>query len=216
MKLSATRDVLLKPLQAVIGVVERRQTMPILSNVLLVAKQGELSVTATDLEVELVAQANVDVQTGGEITVSGRKLLDICRALPEGSEVSVSVSGEKLHVRSGRSKFALATLPAAEFPSVEDIKDNGEGWEPRAGRKVVVNTSHAARVAVHVAEISGLMAVRILVCGVYRITPPFGRYSLAASAPDMIGLERAVLKWAEETYGDDVLSLAEGDYRSRA
>ena len=122
MKLSATREVLLKPLQAVIGVVERRQTMPILSNVLLVAKNGELAVTATDLEVELVAQANVDVQAGGEITVSGRKLLDICRALPEGSEIAVSVSGEKLHVRSGRAKFALATLPAAEFPSVEDIK----------------------------------------------------------------------------------------------
>ncbi len=122
MKLSAARDVLLKPLQAVIGVVERRQTMPILSNVLLVAKDGELAVTATDLEVELVAQAEVAVADGGEITVSGRKLLDICRALPEGSDIDMSVSGEKLVVRSGRSKFSLATLPAAEFPSVEDIK----------------------------------------------------------------------------------------------
>jgi DNA polymerase-3 subunit beta len=122
MKLSAARDVLLKPLQAVIGVVERRQTMPILSNVLLVAKGSELLVTATDLEVELVAQAEVNVATAGEITVSGRKLLDICRALPEGSEIDISVSGEKLVVRSGRSKFSLATLPAAEFPTVEDIK----------------------------------------------------------------------------------------------
>lgn len=122
MKLSAARDVLLKPLQAVIGVVERRQTMPILSNVLLVAKDGEIAITATDLEVELVAQADVAVEAGGEITVSGRKLLDICRALPEGSEIDISVSGEKLVVRSGRSKFSLATLPAAEFPSVEDIK----------------------------------------------------------------------------------------------
>lgn len=122
MKLSAARDVLLKPLQAVIGVVERRQTMPILSNVLLVAKDNELSVTATDLEVELVAQAEVEVEAGGEITVSGRKLLDICRALPEGSNVDISVSGEKVIVRSGRSKFSLATLPAAEFPTVEDIK----------------------------------------------------------------------------------------------
>ena len=122
MKLSAARDVLLKPLQAVIGVVERRQTMPILSNVLLVARDGRLAVTATDLEVELVAQTDVDVETGGEITVAGRKLLDICRALPEGAEVGVSVSGEKLLVRSGRSKFALATLPAGEFPSIEDIK----------------------------------------------------------------------------------------------
>jgi DNA polymerase-3 subunit beta len=122
MKLNAARDVLLKPLQAVIGVVERRQTMPILSNVLLVAKDNELSVTATDLEVELVAQAEVSVEAAGEITVSGRKLLDICRALPEGSAVAISVSGEKLIVRSGRSKFSLATLPAAEFPTVEDIK----------------------------------------------------------------------------------------------
>lgn len=122
MKLNAARDVLLKPLQAVIGVVERRQTMPILSNVLLVAKGNELAVTATDLEVELVAQAEVSVENAGEITVSGRKLLDICRALPEGSDISISVSGEKVVVKSGRSKFSLATLPAAEFPTVEDIK----------------------------------------------------------------------------------------------
>jgi DNA polymerase-3 subunit beta len=122
MKLSAAREVLLKPLQAVIGVVERRQTMPILSNVLMVAKSGQLSITATDLEVELVAVADVDVESGGEITVSGRKLLDICRALPEGADITVNVSGEKLFVKSGRSKFSLATLPAAEFPTVEDIK----------------------------------------------------------------------------------------------
>jgi DNA polymerase-3 subunit beta len=122
MKLRAARDVLLKPLQAVIGVVERRQTMPILSNVLLVARDGALAITATDLEVELVATAEVGVEVPGEITVSGRKLLDICRALPDGSEINISVAGEKLVVRSGKSKFNLATLPAAEFPSVEDIK----------------------------------------------------------------------------------------------
>jgi DNA polymerase-3 subunit beta len=122
MKFSAAREALLKPLQAVIGVVERRQTMPILSNILLVAKDGQLAVTATDLEVELVAQADVDTEAGGEITVSGRKMLDICRALPEGAVVEVSASGEKLSVRAGRSRFNLATLPAAEFPVVEDIK----------------------------------------------------------------------------------------------
>ncbi len=122
MKFTAAREVLLKPLQAVIGVVERRQTMPILSNVLMIARDGQLSITATDLEVELVAQAEVDAETGGEITVSGRKLLDICKALPEGSEIDISLSGEKLAVRAGRSKFNLATLPAAEFPVVEDIK----------------------------------------------------------------------------------------------
>ena len=122
MKVRAARDVLLKPLQAVIGVVERRQTMPILSNILIVARDDQISVTATDLEVELVAEAAVSVESGGEITVSGRKLLDICRALPEGADVELGVSGEKLIVRSGKSKFSLATLPAAEFPTIEDIK----------------------------------------------------------------------------------------------
>jgi len=136
MKFTAAREALLKPLQAVIGVVERRQTMPILSNVLLIARDGQLSVTATDLEVELVAQADVDTETGGEITVSGRKLLDICRALPEGTEVNISVSGEKLSVKGGRSKFNLATLPSAEFPVVEDIK---------AGQSVAVSQAVMGR-----------------------------------------------------------------------
>lgn len=132
MKLSASREALLKPLQAVIGVVERRQTMPILANVLLAAKDGKLSVTATDLEVELVASTDVDVDSGGEVTVPGRKLLDICRALPEEAEIAISQSGEKLLVRSGRSKFTLTTLPAAEFPTVEDIKAT-EGIEVEQG-----------------------------------------------------------------------------------
>lgn len=121
MKLSAGREALLKPLQAVMGVVERRQTMPILANVLLVARDGELSVTATDLEVELVASAAVDVEAGGEVTVPGRKLLDICRALQENAEINISLGGDKLSIRSGRSKFSLTTLPASEFPTVEDI-----------------------------------------------------------------------------------------------
>lgn len=136
MKFTAAREALLQPLQAVIGVVERRQTMPILSNVLLIAKNGQLSVTATDLEVELVAQVEIDVESDGEITVSGRKLLDICRALPEGCEVKLNLSGEKLGVRAGRSKFNLVTLPAAEFPVVDDIK---------AGQTIKVTQDSLAR-----------------------------------------------------------------------
>ena len=136
MKFTAAREALLKPLQAVIGVVERRQTMPILSNILLVVKDGSMSVTATDLEVELVAHADVDTESGGEITVSGRKLLDICRALPDGTSVTVSASGEKLNVRGGRSRFNLATLPAAEFPAIDDIK---------AGQKITVSQEALAR-----------------------------------------------------------------------
>ena len=121
MKFTATREALLKPLQAVIGVVERRQTMPILANVLLVAKDGKVAVTATDLEVELVANADVEIEGPGEVTVPGRKLLDICRALPDEAVLSIALSGEKLAIKSGRSKFSLTTLPAADFPTVEDI-----------------------------------------------------------------------------------------------
>ena len=127
MKLSTSRESLLKPLQAVIGVVERRQTMPVLANVLLHAAEGVLSITATDLEVELVAKSEVDsVKEPGDITVPGRKLLDICRALPEGVDVSMNLKGDRLTVQSGRSKFVLSTLPAAEFPVVEDIEANRE------------------------------------------------------------------------------------------
>ena len=138
MKLSASRETLLKPLQAVIGVVERRQTMPILANVLLAAKDGQVEVTGTDLEVELVASMDVEVEAAGEVTVPGRKLLDICRALPDEAEVSMSLSGEKLSVKSGRSKFSLMTLPAAEFPRIGDIN---------AGQSLSVSAGHIGEVA---------------------------------------------------------------------
>ncbi|NNF16430.1 MAG: DNA polymerase III subunit beta [Gammaproteobacteria bacterium] len=121
MKFSAPREVLLKPLQSVVGVVERRQTMPVLANFLLVVGKDSLSVTATDLEVELMAEASVDVQQEGDITVPGRKFLDICKALPDGANITVSQSGERVIVRSGKSRFTLSTLPASEFPVVEGI-----------------------------------------------------------------------------------------------
>jgi len=123
MKFSTSRSSLLTPIQAVMGVVERRQTMPILANVLFLVRGTELSVTATDLEVELVARAELDkVDSGGEVTVPGRKLLDICRALPEGATVQVQLDGDRLVVKSGRSRFVLGTLPAAEFPVVEAVE----------------------------------------------------------------------------------------------
>lgn len=121
MKFSASREAVLKPLQAVIGVVERRQTMPILSNVLLQAADGSVSLTATDLEVELVADFDVALESGGDITVPGRKLHDICRALPEGATLECSVSGDRLTVKAGRSRFTLSTLAAADFPTVDEV-----------------------------------------------------------------------------------------------
>lgn len=121
MKFSASREAVLKPLQAVVGVVERRQTMPILSNVLLSLAGSKLSVTATDLEVELVAEADVDVQNAGEVTVPGRKLHDICRALPDDAKVELALAGDRLNIKAGRSRFTLSTLKAGDFPTVDDI-----------------------------------------------------------------------------------------------
>jgi DNA polymerase III subunit beta len=121
MKLTATREDFLTPLQSVIGVVERRQTMPVLANVLLAARDNRLNITGTDLEVELVATTSVSVQQGGDITVPGRKLLDIFRALPEKTSVTLSSEGERVSIRGGRSRFTLSSLPAAEFPLVEEI-----------------------------------------------------------------------------------------------
>ena len=102
MKFTVARASLLKPLQAVIGVVERRQTMPVLANVLLAAQEGKLAITATDLEVELVAAMEIDtIDVPGDITVPGRKLLDICRALPEQATVSAALEGDRLVIKSG-------------------------------------------------------------------------------------------------------------------
>src|SRR5262249_9082874 len=121
MKLTAAREDFLTPLQSVIGVVERRQTMPVLANVLLSARDNRINITGTDLEVELVAASTVNLQQGGDITVPGRKLLDIFRSLPEKVSVTVSTEGERVSVRAGRSRFTLSSLPAAEFPLVEEI-----------------------------------------------------------------------------------------------
>jgi DNA polymerase-3 subunit beta len=121
MKFSAERESLLAALQSVIGVVERRQTMPILANLLLSAEQGRLSITATDLEVELVANAEIKSVADGRLTIPGRKLLDICRSLPDGVTLNVTQDGDKVTVKAGRSRFVLATLPAADFPVIDEL-----------------------------------------------------------------------------------------------
>jgi DNA polymerase III subunit beta len=122
MKFSISRDALLRPLNLVAGVVERRQTLPILSNVLLVLEGDQLSLSGTDLEVELVGRVNLTkpATSPGEVTVPARKLVDICKSLPEGSDIEFTVEESKVTVRSGRSRFTLSTLPARDFPSVEE------------------------------------------------------------------------------------------------
>ena len=119
MKIVTSREELLKPLMMVGGVVEKRQTLPILANILINADKDKLKITATDLEVELKTQAQV--QEGGEIdfTLPARKLIDICRALPDDSKISIDVSGEKAVIMAGRSRFTLGVLPAKDYPAIE-------------------------------------------------------------------------------------------------
>jgi DNA polymerase III subunit beta len=142
MKLTAEREKLLAPLQAVIGVVERRQTMPILANVLLGVRQGQLTITATDLEVELVAATEVAVQEAGDITVPGRKFLEILRALPEKLSVSFGLEGEKVVIKAGRSRFSLSTLPAADFPVIDDINAQQTVQIPRKELQRLLEKTH--------------------------------------------------------------------------
>lgn len=120
MNFSITRDALLKPLQVVSGAVERRHTLPILANVLIRVSEEELRLTGTDLEVELVSAVSLDGATPGEVTVPAKKLLDIVRSLPEGNDVKLEASGDKVIVRSGRSKFTLSSLPSTEFPDIDE------------------------------------------------------------------------------------------------
>lgn len=123
MKLNISREAFLKPLQLVAGVVERRQTLPILANVLIAVKGGVLSLTGTDLEVEVLGWVNAeDVGGDDEVTVPARKLVDICRSLPEGAQIQLSTESDATTVKitSGRGRFTLSCLPASEFPNTED------------------------------------------------------------------------------------------------
>jgi len=126
MKFTTTREALLRPLQLVTGVVERRQTLPVLSNLLVAADADGVSLTGTDMEVELHAQLASDLDIGqpGSATLPARKLADIWRSLPEGASVTVQTESDRAIVRSGRSRFTLATLPVADFPKVE--KNQGD------------------------------------------------------------------------------------------
>lgn len=123
MHFNIQREALLKPLHLVAGVVERRQTLPVLSNVLLVVENGQLSLTGSDLEVELVGRTLLsDIVNEGEITVPARKLMDICKSLPAEAEINIRLDKDKLILKSGRSRFTLSTLPATDFPNVEETK----------------------------------------------------------------------------------------------
>lgn len=128
MKFRIQREVFLQPLSQVVGVVERRQTLPVLANFLIVARDGTLSVTGTDMEVELVGSVAADITQEGEITLPARKLVDIVKALPDGSTIDVAIQDEKATMLAGKSRYTLATLPASEFPATDRSTVFSSSW----------------------------------------------------------------------------------------
>src|SRR5687768_9518823 len=123
MEIIVQREAFLKPLQAVSSVVEKKQTMPILSNVLLTIQDQRLLLTGTDHEIELIGFVPIEnLITPGSVTVSAKKLFDICRSLPEGCLARLSVEKNNLVVRAGDSYFVLNTLPVEDFPNLDEIQ----------------------------------------------------------------------------------------------
>ncbi|TAN05651.1 MAG: DNA polymerase III subunit beta [Rhodanobacteraceae bacterium] len=122
MRFRTQRETLLKPMQQVVGVVERRQTLPVLANLLVRVADGRLSLTGTDLEVEMRASTGVDVQEPGATTVPARKWFDLVRALPDGVAVEMQMKGDRVVMHAGRSRYTLATLPADEFPDTDAVE----------------------------------------------------------------------------------------------
>lgn len=145
MKFSVAREEFLKYLQLISGAVERRQTLQILANVLISAHDKQVSLTATDLEVELVGRLSIDkIDDPGEITVAARKLIDICRNLPPESSITLSTQKDQLIVKSGKSRFSLVTLPAFDFPNIEEIHPKiSFKLSQKAIKELLINTYFA-------------------------------------------------------------------------
>jgi len=145
MQITLSRATLIKPLTYVSSVVEKRQTLPILSNVLLqLDKEGVLTMTGTDLEVEVISRCNDVKGDPGEISLNARKLLDITRALPEAAEISIRSEDGKAVIRSGRSRFTIQTLPVEDFPRIE-TEQWSHIWKLPAGsfKTVLAKTAFA-------------------------------------------------------------------------
>lgn len=127
MKFTIERSHFIKPLQQVSGTLGGRASLPILGNLLIKVEDNQLSMTATDLEVELISRVTLEGDfEAGSITVPARKFLDICRGLPDSAVITVLLEGDRIQVRSGRSRFSLATLPANDFPNIEDWQSEVE------------------------------------------------------------------------------------------
>ncbi|MCR5884601.1 DNA polymerase III subunit beta [Rhizobacter sp. J219] len=148
--LKTAQEKVLSALQAVSGIVERRHTLPILANVLIKKTGGQIEFTTSDLEIQVRTTAEFDGDAGNfSTTVGARKLIDILRSLPADQTVSLSANQNKLTLQGGKSRFTLQTLPADDFPLVQEAADFGPMFSvPQKTLKTLINQVHFA-MAVH-------------------------------------------------------------------
>jgi DNA polymerase-3 subunit beta len=143
MKFTISREGFLQPLQLVSGAVERRHTLPILSNVLIKVSEGTLWLTGTDLEVELISSVKLSGSfTDGEITVPAKKLFDIIRGLNDDSDIIFQVEENKAIIKSGRGKYTLSTLSASDYPNLEDWEGEVEFEVQQSDLKNLIERVH--------------------------------------------------------------------------
>jgi len=144
MQFTVSQETISRPLQLVCSIVERRAALPILSTILLRANGNQLSMTSTDMELEMIATLPVAVEKEGKTTVSARKFLDICRALPNNATISFKAQDNKAIVRAGKSRFSLATLPAEDFPDSEGANYVDEISLPQSALKSLLDETSFA------------------------------------------------------------------------
>ena len=148
--LKATQDKVLAALQSVAGIVERRHTLPILANVLIRKTGGQLQLTTSDLEIQIRTSSDMDGDAGNfTTTVGARKMIDILRTMPSDQTVSLESSQNKLVLKGGKSRFTLQTLPAEDFPLVQEAPSFGPKFNvPQKALKDLLNQVSFA-MAVH-------------------------------------------------------------------
>lgn len=144
MKLSISRNDLLEPLQKVIGVIEKRQTMQTLSHVLLEVNNDTFLLTGTDLELTLVTTTAHPSTETGKATLPARKLYDICKALPEDAAININIEDQKATLQSGRSRFTLGCLSADDYPKLEDIEATNVISVPQSKLLTIINRTSFA------------------------------------------------------------------------
>lgn len=144
MQFTVSQDIIVRPLQLVCSIVERRATLPILSTILLNAHDNQLTMTSTDMELEMIATLPAAVEMEGKTTVSARKFLDICRALPSNATISFQAKDNKALVKAGKSRFSLSTLPSEDFPDSEGADYIDEISLPQSALKSLLDETSFA------------------------------------------------------------------------